>query len=283
MLHPLSLHPHRDTETPAPSEVASCSPNHCLLRVVNWGLKNPGAGGRAWRRRALWCPGRATSWTLRIPACSSGHEGLPPPCPGPSLFRPCPGISRGEDPQKSCSHQYRPVSASIRRLKDAPTLRQSLALAQPQDTHRTQSQDNGLTRLRVSTRELPGPLREPGGTGRGDWWQYRLASCRCGAWGSALRPAPCARCGAPGLAFRSLSSQVNLLEPKARCFCPRAFKKGVFGRIRAYPELPSNPCNFRSSRCSIPIPANSGLAGKKKICELLTGTLLWPVECYRLG
>lgn len=116
MLHPLSLHPHRDTETPTPSEVASCSPNHCLLRVVNWGLKNPGAGGRARRRRALWCPGRATSWTLRIPACSSGHEGLPPPCPGPSLFRPCPGISPGEDPQEELQP---PVSTGIRQYPPA--------------------------------------------------------------------------------------------------------------------------------------------------------------------
>lgn len=89
--------------------------------------------------------------------------------------------------------------------------------------------------------------------------------------------------GAPGLALCSLSGQVNLLEPKARCFRPGAFKKGAFGRIRAYPELPSNPCNFRSPRWYIPIPANSGLAGEKKICGLLTGTLLWPVEVYRLG
>lgn len=70
--------------------------------------------------------------------------------------------------------------------------------------------------------------------------------------------------GPPGLALCSLSGQVNLLEPKARCFRPRAFKKGAFGRIQAYPELPSNPCNFRSRRWYIPIPANSGLAGGKK-------------------
>lgn len=37
--------------------------------------------------------------------------------------------------------------------------------------------------------------------------------------------------GAPGLALCSLSGQVNLLEPKARCFRPGAFKKGAFGRI----------------------------------------------------
>lgn len=98
-----------------------------------------------------------------------------------------------------------------------------------------------------------------------------------------LGSSPALVVGAPGLALCSLSGQVNLLEPKARCFRPGAFKKGAFGRIRAYPELPSNPCNFRSPRWYIPIPANSGLAGEKKICGLLTGTLLWPVEVYRLG
>lgn len=74
------------------------------------------------------------------------------------------------------------------------------------------------------------------------------------------------------------------LEPKARCFRPVAFKKGAFERVRAYPELSSNPCNFRAPRWFIPIPANSGLAGKKKkkIRGLLTGTLLWPLEVYRL-
>lgn len=72
------------------------------------------------------------------------------------------------------------------------------------------------------------------------------------------------RAGAPGLALCSLSGQVNLLESKARRVLPGAFKKGAFGRIRAYPELSSNPCNFRSPRWYIPIPANSGLAGGKK-------------------
>jgi hypothetical protein len=89
--------------------------------------------------------------------------------------------------------------------------------------------------------------------------EMRLPAARVSARLRALRA------GSPGFVpLLAARPGARFVELQARCLGPGGFKKGAFGGVRAYPGLSSNRCNFRSPRSFIPIPANSGLAEKKK-------------------
>lgn len=231
---------------------------------MNSGLESTRARGRERGRRALWSPGGARHpGPCASPPAAWGGQGSTAAL-ARRLYSPT--LSRALAPRGSQEEPRSPVSTGTRQYPPAPrcfnpvvaSLRPQLSPAPGYSPPAARGTPISLgsgsrpVNLQIHS-ENPGPLVVGISSNVAQHPADAAPGTRHFAWLSAL-----------GARLPSLSGQVNLLEPEARCFRPGAFKKGAFGKIRAYAELSSNPCNFRSPRWFIPIPANSGLAGRKK-------------------